>query len=183
MRRQDLEHIIRAAAEVTDDREIVIVGSQAILGEYPNAPDRLLLSPEADVFPRHRPEEVNEIDGALGEGSMFHDTHGYYAHGVGIETATLPSGWEERLVSIRNDNTRQATGLCLEKHDLMLSKLAAGREKDYEFVETALREGLVDPRILRERVAAMPLPPQRLDELKLALEGRLRRMEEDGVDA
>jgi Nucleotidyltransferase of unknown function (DUF6036) len=175
VRRRDLEHIIRAASEVTGDREIVVVGSQAILGEHPDAPDQLLLSPEADVFPRHRPEQVNEIDGALGEGSLFHDTHSYYAHGVGIETATLPSGWEERLVPIRNDNTRQAIGLCLEKHDLMLSKLAAGRTKDYEFVETALREELVDPLVLRERVERMPITPQRLDELKLVLEGRISR--------
>ena len=131
MRRQDLEHIIPAAAEVTGDREIVIIGSQAILGEHPNAPRQLLLSPEADVYPLHRRGQVDEIDGILGEGSMFHDTHSYYAHGVGAETATLPKGWEQRLVPIQNANTRQATGLCLEKHDLVLSKLAAGREKDY----------------------------------------------------
>jgi hypothetical protein len=103
-----LERIIRAAADVTGDQEIVVIGSQAILGQHPDAPHRLLLSPEADVYPLNRRDQVDEIDGVLGEGSMFHDTH----------------------VPIRNDNTRQATGLCLETHDLVLSKLAAGREKD-----------------------------------------------------
>jgi len=175
VRRQDLEHIIRAAAAVTGDQDIVIVGSQAILGECPDAPDRLLLSPEADVFPRHRLEQVNEIDGVLGEGSMFHDTHSYYAHGVGAETATLPTGWEERLVPVRNDNTRQATGWCLEKHDLMLSKLAAGRVKDHEFVEAALREGIVDPAVLRERAPAMPLRSQDREAFMQSLEGLISR--------
>lgn len=175
MRRQDLEHIIRAAADVTGDSEIVVIGSQAILGEHPDAPRRLLLSPEADIYPLHRRDQVDEIDGALGEGSMFHDTHSYYAHGVGAETATLPVGWEERLVSIRNENTRQATGLCLEKHDLVLAKLAAGREKDHRFVADALRARLVDPGILMGRLESMPLPPERLDELREFLEGQIRR--------
>lgn len=88
MRRQDLEHIIRAAADVTGDREIVVIGSQAILGQHPDAPRQLLLSPEADIYPLHRRDQVDEIDGVLGEGSMFHQTHSYYAHGVGAETAT-----------------------------------------------------------------------------------------------
>jgi hypothetical protein len=75
VRRQDLEHIIRAAADVTGDQEIVVVGSQAILGQHPDAPRQLLLSPEADVYPLNRRDRVDEIDGVLGEGSMFHDTH------------------------------------------------------------------------------------------------------------
>lgn len=176
MRRQDLEHIIRAAADVTGDQEIVVVGSQAILGQHPDAPRQLLLSPEADVYPLNRRDQVDEIDGVMGEGSMFHDTHGYYAHGVGMETATLPAGWEERLVPIRNENTNQATGLCLEKHDLVLSKLAAGREKDYRFVAEALAEGIVDSEILKERLETMPLSRGRLDQLRDALKGQIRRV-------
>lgn len=179
MRRQDLEHIIRAAADVTGDQQIVVIGSQAILGQHPDAPLQLLLSPEADVYPLHRRDQVDEIDGVLGEGSMFHDTHSYYAHGVGVETATLPAGWEERLVPIQNENTRQATGLCLEKHDLVLAKLAAGREKDHRFVADALREELVDPRILTERLEAMPLSSERLERLRETLAGQLRRIAGD----
>lgn len=179
MRRQDLEHIIRAAADVTGDQQIVVIGSQAILGQHPDAPLQLLLSPEADVYPLHRRDQVDEIDGVLGEGSMFHATHSYYAHGVGAETATLPAGWEERLVPIQNENTRQATGLCLEKHDLVLAKLAAGREKDHRFVADALREELVDPRILKERLEAMPLSSERLERLRETLAGQLRRIASD----
>ena len=32
MTRQELEHIIRAAADVTSEKELIIIGSQAILG-------------------------------------------------------------------------------------------------------------------------------------------------------
>ena len=129
MKRPQLEHLIRACTQIADDDELIVIGSQAILGQYPDAPSSLLVSVEADVYPKNHPERADLIDGSIGEGSPFHDTFGYYAQGVGETTATLPAGWKERLVAVRNDNTRGATGWCLEPHDLVLSKLVAGREK------------------------------------------------------
>lgn len=38
MTRKQLEHLIRATADITDDNEIVVIGSQAILGQFPDAP-------------------------------------------------------------------------------------------------------------------------------------------------
>jgi hypothetical protein len=127
--RSQLEHIIRAAAGNADTNDIVVIGSQAILGAFPDAPSELLVSIEADVFPRDRPDDAILIDGAIGERSVFHETFGYYAHGVGETTATLPKGWRDRLVPIRNENTRGATGWCLEVHDLAVSKLIAARKR------------------------------------------------------
>jgi Nucleotidyltransferase of unknown function (DUF6036) len=175
VRRQDLEHIIRAAADVTGDRERVIVGSQAILGEHPNAPRQLLLSPEADVYPLNRRDQTDEIDGVLGEGSMFHDTHSYYAHGVGEETATLPKGWEQRLVAVQNENTGGATGWCLELHDLLISKCVAGRERDWEFAEEAIRHGLADPDELRLRVGGLAVGDERLEAVRRTVDGVIAR--------
>jgi len=156
--RTDLEHIVRAAADVTGD-EIVVVGSQAILGQFPFAPETLLVSLEADAYPKHDPERAIEIDGALGDGSPFHETFGYFAHGVGPETVHAPAGWEERLVRIdvppRAGKTEMVTGWCLEAHDLVLSKLAVGREKDLMFAEVALHDGLVHTDELRIRVELM----------------------------
>ena len=94
MRRIDLEHIIRAAAEIADDSEIIVIGSQAILGSFPNAPEILLISMEADIYPKNRPERSDLIDGSIGELSPFHDLYGYYAHGVDETTATLPRRME-----------------------------------------------------------------------------------------
>lgn len=92
MHRQQLEHIIRAAAGITGASEFVIVGSQAVLGQFPHAPDELLVSIEADVFSLRDPADSDLIDGSIGEGSPFHQTFGYYAHGVSVETAVLPGG-------------------------------------------------------------------------------------------
>ena len=158
MNRSQLEHIIRAAAGNADTTEIVVIGSQAVLGTYPDAPDELLVSMEADVFPRDRPQDSILIDGGIGERSIFHETFGYYAHGVDETTATLPEGWRERLVPIRNENTRGATGWCLEVHGLAVSKLVAGREKDRAFIAALFRHQLAVPELVRERLAQTSLP-------------------------
>ena len=157
MNRAQLEHIIRAAAGNADADDIVVVGSQAILGSFPDAPAELLESMEADVFPRDKPHDSILIDGGIGELSPFHETFGYYAHGVAETTATLPEGWRERLVPIRNENTRGATGWCLEVHDLAVSKLVAGREKDLAFIAALFRHKLATPELVRARLAQTSL--------------------------
>lgn len=171
MRREELEHVIRAAAEVAGDDELVVVGSQAILGRFPNAPEGMLISREADVYPKNRPERADQIDGSLGDGSYFDSSFGYYAHAVGPETAKAPAGWEERLVAVRSENTGGATGWCLEPHDLVLSKCAAGRDRDWEFAHEALSHGLVDADELQRRAADLPLPPAALGRVKRGLAG------------
>jgi hypothetical protein len=156
MTRHQLEHVIRAAAATADVRDLVVVGSQAILGSFPTAPPELTRSIEADVFPKDAPERSTVIDGAIGEFSMFHQTFGYYAHGVDEKTAVLPVGWTDRLVKVQNQNTRGAIGWCLEPHDLAVSKLAAGREKDLEFVEAMVRRQLVSAQTIRDRLVETP---------------------------
>jgi hypothetical protein len=162
MHRQQLEHIIRAAAGITGASEFVIVGSQAVLGQFPQAPEELLVSIEADVFSLRDPADSDLIDGSIGEGSPFHQTFGYYAHGVSQETAVLPGGWRERLVPVRNQNTGGGTGLCLEIHDLAVSKLVAGREKDVAFIGGLLRHHLVQAAIIRDRLSKTNLTTDRM---------------------
>jgi hypothetical protein len=127
------------------------------------------VSIEADVFPRHAPDKSVLIDGAIGELSMFHQTFGYYAHGVDDTTATLPAGWAERLVPIRNENTGGATGWCLEVHDLAVSKLVAGRERDLDFLRVLLREHMATAALMRERLRTLPKPPDRMELLRQRL--------------
>ena len=51
MNRAQLEHVIRAAATIAEDDEIVVIGSQAILGQFPDAPAELCVSVEAEGIP------------------------------------------------------------------------------------------------------------------------------------
>ena len=173
MQRAHLEHIIRAAAKVADERDIVIVGSQAILGQFPDAPESMLVSQDADVFPRDHPDRADEIDGALGDGSQFHATFGYYAHGVGPETAKAPAGWEARLVPVCNQNTGGATGWCLEAHDLILAKGVAGRDRDWDFIDNALEHELVDPARLLSLVDDLPVSKARAGQIRRSFDARI----------
>jgi len=157
MTRFDLEHLIRAAGKIAGEKELVIIGSQSILGQYPEAPAALLRSMEADMYPLVHPGRAEQVDGAIGEGSRFHQSYGYYAQGVGPETATLPRGWRRRLVRIENSNTSGFSGLCLEVHDLAISKYVAGREKDLEFTRELARQSMTDRKILNERLVATKL--------------------------
>lgn len=145
MKREQLEHVIRASGAVAECRDLVVVGSQAILGAFPEAPAALLASMEADVFPVDHPERADLIDGSIGELSPFHETFGYYAHGIQPDAITLPAGWRGRLVRVENQNTGGVAGWCLSPADLAVSKLAAGRAKDLEFVAAMVTSGLVSP--------------------------------------
>ena len=157
MQRLELEHIIQASGDIAKDDEIVIIGSQSILGQFPDAPMRLLVSMEADVYPNHNPELADDVDGAIGEGSSFHESHGYYAQGVGPETALLPDGWKDRLVVIKNENTNGIAGLCIEVHDLAISKFVAGRSKDLEFIQELIRHEMIRKKVMLTRLAEVEL--------------------------
>ena len=153
----ELEHIIRASGEIAGDDEIIIIGSQSILGQFPDAPTRLLMSMEADIYPKKKPEMADAVDGAIGEGSLFHELHGYYAQGVGQKTATLPRDWQSRLVTIKNENTNNISGLCLEVHDLAISKMIAQRPKDLEFVQELVRHAMIQKETMLKRLGATDL--------------------------
>ena len=149
MNRAQLEHIIRAASLIVDENGVVIIGSQAILGNYRDTalPASLCRSMEADVLPLNDDEvasQADAIDGAIGEFSPFHDLFGIYAQGVSPETPILAVGWVDRLVPVV-DPASGKVGWCLDVHDLCASKLLAARPKDVDFVEAVLTHRLADP--------------------------------------
>jgi len=170
MQRSELEHIIRASGEVAQDDDIVIIGSQSILGQFPDAPMRLLVSMEADVYPNHYPELADRVDRAIGEGSSFHELHGYYAQGVGPETAVLPRGWKDRVIVVKNENTNGLAGLCLEVHDLAISKFVAGRYKDLEFIQELVRHDMIQKKVMLTRLAAAELQETERSRIGLKIE-------------
>lgn len=155
MNRHQLEHILRAAGAITGHTEWVIVGSQAILGPVPNAPAELTVSEELDLYAPGDEHASDLIDGSIGERSPFHEAFGYYAHGVGAETATLPPRWRARAVEIRSENTGGVAGICPHPSDLAVSKLAAWREKDREFVAALLRHAITNVHEIEERLSEL----------------------------
>ena len=153
MTRDQLEHAIRAACDVAEDSEVWVFGSQAILGEFPDAPEDLRASIEVDMQPKNRPDKADLIDGALGELSQFYKIHNFYVHGLLIDGSALPKGWESRAKPVVDEiSTRGKIGWCVEAHDLAANKLAAYREKDRDFARTLLIEGMIVANTLIERI-------------------------------
>ncbi len=180
MTREDLEHIIRASADLTDQYEFIIVGSQSILGAVPNPEEIFTMSAEADIYPLQAPELADKIDGAIGEGSQFHETHGYYAQGVGPDTAILPMGWLQRVHRVQNNNTKGRVGCCLSVADLFMSKAAAGRDKDRQFCMALLEHAYVTPGQVLRLVPDMPLGDDEKRRLRAAVRRWAKALREAG---
>lgn len=92
MRRDQLEHAIRTACQIIGQEEVIIIGSQAILGSYreDELPPAATMSLEVDVLPIAESngraiELADQIEGVAGEWSRFEQTHGYRIDGVDLE--------------------------------------------------------------------------------------------------
>lgn len=150
MKKQQVDHVLRAAGRITGEKQFVIIGSQSLHGKYPDLPDDIVLSSEVDLIAskaRERTEWLNVI----GAHSPFHESFGYYADPVDEKTATLPKGWKGRLVNLPPGDTEGVRGLCLDPHDLAIAKYVARREKDVAFNRELARRGLVR----RERLLSL----------------------------
>lgn len=148
MKRYQFDRIIRSYAQITGKPDVLVIGSQAILGLYGDIDDDAVAqSPDLDVSSMDNDDSyLHEIAGVLGELSMFQDSNdGAYADSVvAEEVAVLAPGWRERLVRVETPNMItpsgvQARAFCLHPNDVIVSKLFAGREKDYEYCDALLR--------------------------------------------
>ena len=168
MRRDQLEHAIRTACQISEQPEVIVVGSQAILGTYDESelPAAATMSIEVDILPiadtnAETARLADLIEGVAGEFSPFEELHGFSIDGVDLETSVLPGGWRDRLVKVQNANTAAPTGeplftgWCLDKEDLCVAKLIAHREKDRNFVVALLEASLVNGDLMAVRLSTM----------------------------
>ena len=188
MNRYELEHIIRSAGNIANVKSLIILGSQSVLGQFPNIAEFLpesdhskisfisqkrhilCRSVEADIMIPESEDKADLIDAVIGELSSFHDTFGYYAQGVDHTTSKLPDGWKNRLIEICNSNTNGISGLCLEIHDLIISKLYAAREKDIEFFHAAIFLRLISKNVLLERLNKTQISEEKRKNIELYIE-------------
>jgi hypothetical protein len=156
VKKRQVDHVLRAAGDIVGDDQFVIIGSQALHGKHPDLVDELCYSFEVDLFPKNKPEATERL-WAIGLDSRFHETHGYYADPVDEKTAVLPRGWKARLMNLPAGDTHGVTGLCLDPHDLAISKYIAGREKDIVFNRALAARSIVDRERLLELLSTTPV--------------------------
>ena len=169
MRRDQLEHAMRTACQIIERPEVIVVGSQAILGTFreEELPPEATMSVEIDILPIAVDNDetgrlADLIEGETGELSPFEQAHGFSIDGVDLDTAVLADGWHGRLIKVQNANTAapsgepQFTGWCLDKEDLCVAKLCALREKDRNFVAALLDTRMVEADVIVQRLATLP---------------------------
>ena len=152
MKRAQVEHVLRAAAAIAQENSFFVVGSQAILLQFPFAPDELTVSRELDLYPALNPEKSDLIDGAIGALSSFDETFGYHADGVGPETAVMPPDWRTRETF---HYIGDVTAICPEVHDLAISKCVAGRKKDGDFIRALFKHRMIELDTMVARIATL----------------------------
>jgi hypothetical protein len=107
MNREQLAHVLRAASGIVDDPHILVIGSQSLLASYDEdeLPLAATTSMEVDLayFDDADDLKADTVDGAIGELSSFHESFGFYAQGVSVGTAVLPTGWHDRVVHWSNN--------------------------------------------------------------------------------
>lgn len=136
MHRFQLELLLQEAAKVAGESEFILVGSQAVHAHTDLAPMEVLVSRECDIWAKSREEKLTVVEAALGRTSRFAEEYGFYVASVDPALVLLPVGWEARL---KRMNFGPVTVWCLDVNDLVVSKLNAGRIKDYEFADEGLR--------------------------------------------
>ena len=142
MKKQQVDHVLRAAGRITGEKQFIIIGSQSLHGKHPDLADDIVRSAEVDLIAKRDASRTEWLN-VIGQDSEFHDQFGYYADPVDETTATLPKGWKGRLVNLPAGDTEGVRGLCLDPHDLAIAKYAARREKDLIFTRELAQRGIV----------------------------------------
>ncbi|MCH8256607.1 MAG: hypothetical protein IIA75_01695 [Proteobacteria bacterium] len=156
MKKQQLDHVLRAAGRITGEKQFLIIGSQSLHGKCPDLPDEIVRSAEVDLIAGNNVSRTEWLN-AIGQDSQFHETFGYYADPVDETTATLPKGWKGRLVNLPPGDTDGVQGLCLDPHDLAIAKYVARREKDLIFTRELARREIVTRNRLLSLLAQTPV--------------------------
>jgi hypothetical protein len=170
MTREQLAHVLRAVAQIADDPDVLVIGSQSILGSYSEdeLPPEATGSMEVDTAFLTDPDNAKAdlVDVCIGELSDFHEEFGYYPQGVSVSTGVFPFGWRHRLVTFQTPSSEPGRGLCLEPHDCILAKLVRFDEKDVNFATALFRAGLIDLDTLADRCKILPAHPAAVDRIR-----------------
>lgn len=152
MNRENLRRLFAEAHRLCGETDYVVIGSLAALGYAGEVPARMAASMDVDAWCRTDPARVFELAHALGQGSAFEAAHGYYLDPVSPRVATLPEGWEGRLVRIGLDEA--ITAWFLEPNDAAVSKYARMEPRDREWIRAGLASGVLSLPTIEARFRA-----------------------------
>jgi hypothetical protein len=155
VRKEQLEEILRAASALAARKEFILFGSQSVHAITNQPPVEVLMSRECDVWLNEEPAVQDLLKAELGVESAFQQSKGFYLDPVPPDLPMVPLQWQQRLRDWMIGDIRIR---CLEIHDLIVSKLAAARLKDYEFIAAVLTSKLANAGEVIRRIQTFPDP-------------------------
>ena len=99
------------------------------------------------------------INKKFGIFSEYQIQNGFYADALGLATVVLPVGWRERLLPLEDDDG-STIAYYADIYDIAVSKLVAGREKDYIFLKEAFEREYVSIDVFLARAKSVNELPQ-----------------------
>jgi hypothetical protein len=149
---EQIEALLNEASRLSNHRHFVIAGSLCAVGAVVRPPIEMVMSRDVDLYPKLDPGRgFLEIASHLGQGSAFAAKEGIYADPITPALLSMPSDWELRLmpISLRGG----VTAWFVDPTDGAAAKLIRGDPHDLSWVKAALREGIVQPELLRARLS------------------------------
>lgn len=161
LRREQVAHLVRAAAGITNEGTLVLLGTGAVIAQLKAPPPELTATRKVDLYAPgvSDPAAMSRlVNAAIGEGTPFDDLFGYFAHGAGQDAAILPHDWRLRARPVKLPGAPGITCICPDADDVALGKLCAWQENDRRWLEAAWRVRLLGADALRERAKAISDP-------------------------
>jgi hypothetical protein len=149
VRRDDLRRLFAQARALSGEADYVVLGSLAALGYAGEVPPRMAVSLDVDAYGKSDPDRIFALAPALGQGSPFEAAHGYYLDPISPRVATLPEGWQHRLVRIELEPGLAAW--FLEPNDAAVSKYARMEPRDREWIRAGLQAQILSLPIIEAR--------------------------------
>lgn len=142
MNLENVQKLLVEAKKLSNHGEFVILGSLAVLGVQKQAPERMLMSIDVDLYIKNDPGRTHLLTKELGEGSNFDSENGFYLDSVSPKLPSFPAGWEDRLVLIKLSN--EISAYFVEIHDVAVSKCMRGENRDREWIRAGALAEILD---------------------------------------
>ena len=121
-----------------------------------NLPNEMIESDDIDFCYMENPEESFYLDERFQQNGYFHDKHGLYFDPVKPTMPSLPEDWQKRLLkkNIDINNNEKISIYFLDLNDIAISKLVRGNKNDISWIESGLKNKILDQEIINKRLSS-----------------------------
>lgn len=179
MKHSEIEEALMSLWVLVKESSPIVIGSQALHGKFPDVADDIMYSREVDVILPNKHKMGRWLNEVVGDDTPYAVDRGYYIdHVMPVEGLPIFAlGWESRLIhkALGISGAEGVLAAYLSPEDMVICKLGAGRSKDFAFVESLIRHGMVDVGSIESLADAVPDAYR--EKVKAGIQGIKERIE------